>query len=116
MLYTGESPPNGGSEEAEHDENNPRSERQDERLAAFEAAVAEIAAKVLPVYGAADDWLERTRVGLAALLGALDERPVTARALVIDSIAWGPAVLERRGELLEALTGRWKTRLSRSSP
>lgn len=34
---------------------------------------------------------------------ALDQRPQAARALLIDSIAWGPEVLERRGELAEAL-------------
>ena len=28
-----------------------------------------------------------------------------ARALVIESIAWGPAVLERRAQLLDALAG-----------
>jgi hypothetical protein len=74
-----------------------------EHLAAFDAAVAEIAAQVLPVYRDADGWPERTRAGLLALLRALDERPDTARALVSDSIAWGPEVLERRGDLLEAL-------------
>jgi len=77
----------------------------EEHLAAFEAGVAEIAACVLPVYRSADGWLERTRAGLVALLAALDERPETARALVIDSIGWGSAVIERRGELLETLAG-----------
>ncbi|HEV7937115.1 MAG TPA: hypothetical protein VGP18_03730 [Solirubrobacteraceae bacterium] len=77
----------------------------DEHLAVFDAAVDEIAARVLPVYRASETWLERTRAGLLALLRALDERPGTAKALVIDSIAWGPAVLERRGQLLEALAG-----------
>ena len=77
----------------------------DEQLVAFDAAVAEIAARVLPAHSASDNWLERTRGGLIALLGALDERPELAQALVIDSIAWGPAVLERRGELLEMLSG-----------
>jgi hypothetical protein len=76
-----------------------------ERLVTFDAAVAEIAALVLPAYDTAGDWRGRTHAGLIALLTALDERPVQARALVIDSIAWGPAVLERRGELLEALAG-----------
>jgi hypothetical protein len=76
-----------------------------EYLAAFDAAVAEIAAQVLPVYRASEGWLERTRAGLLALLHALDERPETARALIDDSIAWGSEVLERRGELLEALAG-----------
>jgi hypothetical protein len=74
-----------------------------EHLAVFDATVDEIAAQVLPVYRASNDWLERMRASLPALLEALDERPAMARALVIDSIAWGPAVLERRGELLEAL-------------
>jgi hypothetical protein len=77
----------------------------DEHLAVFDAAVDEIAAQVLPVYRSSDRWLERTRASLLALLGALDERPVMSKALVIDSIAWGTAVLERRGELLEALAG-----------
>ncbi len=77
----------------------------DEHLAAFDAGVAEIAARVLPAYRSADGWLERTRAGLLALLRALDERPQLAHALVIESIAWGPAVLERRGDVLEALAG-----------
>jgi hypothetical protein len=105
LLYTGDSSHSEGSEEGQREENGLRSERQDERLAVFDAAVAEIAARVLPVYDAAEGWRERTRTGLIALLVALDERPAPARALVIDSIAWGPAVLERRGELLEALAG-----------
>lgn len=103
MLYTGDSPQSEENEEVERDEDCLRRQHQDERLVAFDAAVAKIAAQVLPAYGAADGWLERTRAGLLALLGVLDERPVTARALVVDSIAWGPAVLERRGELLEVL-------------
>lgn len=105
MLYTGDSPQQGGSEADGHDGDSSRPERRDERLVAFEAAVAEIAARVLPAYRSTDGWLERTRAGLVALLGALDERPMLARVLVIDSIAWGTAVLERRGELLEALAG-----------
>ncbi len=75
----------------------------DAHLAAFDRGVAEIAARTLPAYRSVDGWLERTRAGLLALLRAFDERPELAHALVIDSIAWGPAVLERRGELLEAL-------------
>ncbi|HEV7937201.1 MAG TPA: hypothetical protein VGP18_04160 [Solirubrobacteraceae bacterium] len=74
-----------------------------ERLAAFDEAVAEIAARVEPVYREADGWLEQTRAGLVELLRFCDERPETARALVVDSIAWGPQVLARRSQLLEAL-------------
>jgi hypothetical protein len=72
-------------------------------LAVFDAAVEEIAARVMPVYRANHDWLERIRASLLALLDAFDERPETARLLVNDSIAWGPEVRERRGELLETL-------------
>lgn len=103
MLYTGDSPPSGESEEGQRDEDSPRLQRQDEHLANFNVAVAEIAAQVLPVYHHADGWLERTRAGLLALLRTLDERPDAARTLVSDSIAWGSEVLGRRGELLEAL-------------
>ncbi|HTC60835.1 MAG TPA: hypothetical protein VK691_12060 [Solirubrobacteraceae bacterium] len=72
-------------------------------MAAFDAAVEEIAAQVLPAYRASDDWLERMRASLLALLGAFDGQPETARMLIEDSIAWGPEVLERRGDLLEVL-------------
>jgi hypothetical protein len=78
---------------------------EEEHLAVFDAGVAEIAAHVLPVYRLPEGWLERTRAGLTALMRALDERPEVAHSLVIESIAWGPAVLDRRGELLEALAG-----------
>jgi hypothetical protein len=109
MLQAGDSPRSWGPDGQEHDDDRlreqRRGERQAQRVAAFDAAVAQIAAQVLPAYSAADGWLERTRAGLVGLLGALDQQPMTARALVIDSIAWGPAVLERRGELLEALAG-----------
>lgn len=57
----------------------------------------------MPAYRTADGWLERARAGLLALLRALDERPEMARVLVVNSIAWGPDVLERRGDVLEAL-------------
>jgi hypothetical protein len=103
LLYTGDSPPNGGNEEGQREQRSPRCKREDERVAAFDAAVEEIAAQVLSAYNAAYCWLERTRAALVALLGVLDEKPVAAQALLVDSIAWGPEVLERRGELLEIL-------------
>lgn len=74
-----------------------------ERLVVFDGLVAEIAARVEPVYRQADGWLERTRAGLMELLRFCDERPEAARELVVDSIAWGPEVLRRRGQLLDTL-------------
>ncbi len=74
-----------------------------ERLAVFEDAVAEIAGRVEPAYRYADGWLEQTRAGLVELLRFCDERPETARELVVESIAWGPEVLRRRAQLLDTL-------------
>jgi hypothetical protein len=74
-----------------------------ERLAAFDEAVAAIATRVESASRQAEDWQEQTRTGLVELLRFCDEWPDTARELVIDSIAWGPAVLERRAALLDAL-------------
>ncbi len=74
-----------------------------EHLAVFDELVAEIAARAEPAYRHADGWLERTRAGLTELLRFCDEQPDTARELVIDSIGWGPEVLHRRCELLDAL-------------
>jgi hypothetical protein len=76
---------------------------EDERLAAFDGTVAEVAARMESAYRRADGWLEQIRAGLTELLRFCDERPDTARALVVDSIAWGPEVLARRSQLLEAL-------------
>lgn len=75
----------------------------DERLEDFDAAVAQIAAWVLPAYSAADGWLERTRAGLLALLGFCEEQSRVARQVLLDSIAGGDAVLERRSQLLDVL-------------
>ncbi len=94
MLNVGEPSPEGvgGSESP-----------ADRRLADFDAAIALIAARVLPAYRGGADWLERMRAGLLALLGFCDERPEIARQVLLDSIAGGPAVLARRSQLLELL-------------
>ena len=73
------------------------------RLAAFDEALVEIAARVEPAYSRADGWLEQTRAALVELLRFCDEQPDTARDLVVESIAWGAAVLERRSALLDVL-------------
>ena len=75
----------------------------DELLALFDEAVAETVARVESACRQADGWLERTRAGLRELLRFCDERPDAARSLVVESIAWGPEVLLRRGQLLDKL-------------
>ena len=108
MLQAGDPPP----EEMPDGADRPRHVRavvgagsERGRLAAFDEAVAEIAARVEPACSRADGWLERTRAGLLELLRYCDEQPDTARGLVVESIAWGAEVLERRGQLLDALAG-----------
>jgi hypothetical protein len=96
MLQAGDPLPGGAPDGAEGG-----SER--ERLAVFDEAVAEIAARAQVAYRQADGWFEQTRAGLIELLRFCDEHPDTARELVIDSIAWGPEVLARRSRLLDAL-------------
>jgi hypothetical protein len=103
MLQAEDPAPNGGPDGQECDGDRLRMERREQRLIAFDAAVEQVAARVLPAYRQADGWLARTRTGLLVLLRTLDECPEAARTLVGDSIAWGPEVLERRGELLEVL-------------
>jgi hypothetical protein len=94
MLQAGDPLPEGAPEGVGSD---------GERLLVFDELVAEIAARAEPAYRQADGWLEQTRAGLLELLRFCDQRPDTARAVVIDSIAWGPEVLVRRSQLLEAL-------------
>jgi hypothetical protein len=74
-----------------------------ELLAVFDEAVAELSARLESACAQTDGWLERTRAGLQELLRFCDERPDTARSLVVESIAWGPEVLLRRGQLLDKL-------------
>jgi hypothetical protein len=103
MLQAEDPAPSGGPDGQECDGDRLRIERREQRLIAFDAAVEQVAARVLPAYRQANGWQARTRTGLLVLLRTLDECPEAARTLVGNSIAWGPEVLERRGELLEVL-------------
>jgi|ERR1700722_643796 len=94
MLQAGDPLPAGAPEGAGS---------EDRRLAVFDELVAGLAARVEPAYFQADGWLEQTRAGLIELLRFCDERPEAVRELVIDSIAWAPEVLRRRGQLLDTL-------------
>jgi hypothetical protein len=98
MLYSGDQSP-AGAQEPEKDRFG------DERLVAFEEIVGQIAARALPAYRGPGTWLERTRATLLVLLEFCDEQPELAQEVVVDSIAWGPQVLERRGQLLGTLAG-----------
>lgn len=73
-------------------------------LAAFEGAVGRAAERVVPAYaGGGSRWRERVRAGLAVLLELIDEDPATGALCIVDALAGGPVVLERRGRVVEAL-------------
>lgn len=72
-------------------------------LAAFERALALATERVEGACDPAADWLERTRAGLIALLCFLDEQRRLGRVLVVESQACGPAILARRGRILDKL-------------
>jgi AcrR family transcriptional regulator/DNA-binding PadR family transcriptional regulator len=72
-------------------------------LAAFDHAVAELAAVASPAYESELEWVEGVRGGLAALLGVLDREPAVRRLLFVESLAAGPRVLARRTEVLDQL-------------
>jgi AcrR family transcriptional regulator len=73
-------------------------------VAALDAAVGRIAQNVLPAYGRAGRWRERTRAALIVLLEFFDEERVLARVCLVETLKAGPAVLERRRQSLDVLT------------
>jgi AcrR family transcriptional regulator len=79
------------------------SDREECFLAAFEEAIGRVSAMVIEAYEREANWRERIRAGLWALLVFLDEEPATARLCVVESLAAGPRVLERRAVVLRAL-------------
>ncbi len=78
-------------------------DREECFLAAFEEAIGRVAAQVIEAYEAQSTWRERVRAGLWSLLVFLDEEPAQARLCVVESLAAGPRVLERRAVVLRAL-------------
>jgi AcrR family transcriptional regulator len=106
-------------------------DREDCFLAAFDEALAQAAAVVLPAYagevrprsgtplaggtlkgvpkghtaGRQAGWRERVRAGLLALLVFCEEHPALARLCVVESLAAGPRPLARRAEVFDLLVG-----------
>ncbi len=72
-------------------------------LAAFDYAIDQLAAVVVPAWEGQKDWAAGIRAGLAALLGFLDEEPALRRLVLVEALGAGPRVLARRAEVLDAL-------------
>jgi AcrR family transcriptional regulator len=80
-------------------------DREDCFLAAFDHAVVELAAVVLPAWEGEKEWAAGIRAGLGALLGFLDGEPALRRLVFVEALGAGPRVLERRVQVLEVLQG-----------
>jgi AcrR family transcriptional regulator len=79
------------------------SDREDCFLAAFDHAVDEIAAVVIPAYEGEKEWAARIRAGLGALLEFLDGELALCRLVFVEALGAGQRVLERRAEVLKTL-------------
>ena len=96
-------------------------DREDCFLAAFDDAIDELAAVVLPAYESEGEWAMRIRGGLWALLGFLDREPALCRLVFVEALGAGSRVLERRAEVQGALKravdqGRAGVRAGRELP
>jgi AcrR family transcriptional regulator len=97
-------------------------DREDCFLAVFEEAVRRGGALAGNAYSVQPArWRERVRAGLAALLGFLDDEPGLRALVVVDALAAGPRVLERRARVLDTLKhivdeGRKETKPGREPP
>jgi AcrR family transcriptional regulator/DNA-binding MarR family transcriptional regulator len=80
-------------------------DREDCFLAAFDHAVDELAAVVLPAWEAESEWAAGIRAGLGALLEFLDGEPALRRLVFVEALGAGPRVLERRARVLGVLEG-----------
>jgi AcrR family transcriptional regulator len=69
-------------------------------LAAFDDAIEEIAALVVPAYEGAAKWQERIRAALTALLELLEYERGTCRLVIVETLGAGPGALERRRRVL----------------
>jgi AcrR family transcriptional regulator len=78
-------------------------DREECFLAAFQEAIGRVSTLVIGAYRAQSTWREQIRAGLWVLLEWLDEEPALARLCVVESLAAGPRVLERRAVVLRAL-------------
>ena len=81
-------------------------DREDCFLALFEEALeraSKVARDAAVAAGVGGRWHERVRAGLLVLLALVEDDPAIGSLLIVDALAVGPRVLERRARALEAL-------------
>jgi len=74
-------------------------DKEDCFLAAYEESSDQLLARLRDAHAGADDWLTRTRAGIAAYLRWLAAEPALARVFLIEVAAAGPRAAERRERL-----------------
>jgi len=79
------------------------SDREDCFLAAFDQAIGQGRDLLREAYAAESSWCDGIRAALARLLMAMDEEPALTRLVVVEALAAGERVLERRAEAFEEL-------------
>lgn len=96
-------------------------DREDCFLAAFEQALDQASTAARDAFEQESAWREGVRAALARLLMMMDEEPGLAQLCVVEALAAGERVLERRAEVLDALAqvidqGRSLTSTTREPP
>jgi AcrR family transcriptional regulator len=79
-------------------------DREDCFLAAFEQILAEAHELIAHAYSSQRDWRSGTRAAVFELLALINERPGAARLCIVDALAAGQAVLERRARVLDEIS------------
>jgi AcrR family transcriptional regulator len=74
-------------------------------LAALEEAIELSRRRVLAAVAEESGWRGQIRAGLRAVLELFDEEPGLAGLCVVDSLGAGPAVLQRRTQVVQQLVG-----------
>ena len=78
-------------------------DREDCFAVVFEQVLAQARLFVGEAYGRESSWREGVRAGLARLLVFMDDEPALARLCVVEALAAGERVLERRARVLDEL-------------
>lgn len=79
-------------------------DREDCFLAAFEQALDQASVAAREAYAGESAWREGVRSALGRLLVLMDEEPGLAKLCVVEALAAGERVLERRAEVLDRLS------------
>jgi AcrR family transcriptional regulator len=79
-------------------------DREDCFLAAFEQILAEARELVARAYSSQRGWRSGMRAAVLELLALIDEHPGAAKLCIVDALAAGQTVLERRAHVLDEVS------------